>query len=63
MVNILEEVCKDLNEIKGYGQEFNLMIPFSLSRKFSVDVIMLDKAELMLYQAFKAPLDDIFYFT
>ena len=62
MVNILEEVGKDLAEIKSYGQEFSHMIPFSLSRKFAVDVLMLEKAEIILYQAFNAPIDDIFYF-
>ena len=56
-VNILEELNKDLSEILSAGR----VVPFSLVRKFAVDMLQLDSAEIMLYAAFDAQKDDIFY--
>jgi len=35
--------------------------PFRLIRKFVVDFMQLQMVELLLYSAFKAPKDDLFY--
>jgi hypothetical protein len=37
------------------------MIPFRLVRRFAVGTLMLEQAELVLYNSFNAPSDDIFY--
>lgn len=57
IVNVLQELKKDLMEIMAFGR----MIPFRLVRKFAVGTLMLEQAELCLYNAFSSPTDDIFY--
>lgn len=44
-------------EILAFGR----MIPFRLVRRFAVGTLMLEQAELVLYNSFNAPSDDIFY--
>lgn len=57
IVNVLVELKRDLMEILAFGR----MIPFRLVRQFAVGTLMLEQAELCLYNAFNAPSDDIFY--
>jgi hypothetical protein len=56
-ISILEELSQDLSQISNCGK----MIAFRLVRKFAVDMLQMDSAELMLYAAFRSPVDDIFY--
>ncbi len=57
IVNVLQDLKRDLMEILAFGN----MIPFRLVRRFAVATICLEQAELVLYNAFNAPIDDIFY--
>ena len=57
IVNVLQELKRDLMEILAFGR----MIPFRLVRRFAVGTLMLEQAELVLYNSFNAPSDDIFY--
>lgn len=59
VINVLEEMSKELSEICSFGK----MIPFRLARTFANNTINIQNAELVLYQAFSAPLDDIFYLS
>jgi len=56
-LRVMEEVNKDLNEILGNISN----LPFRMVRKFIVDFYQMDLMDQVLYSAFKAPKDDIFY--
>lgn len=63
---VLKVIASILNEIKPLLlsiAQSGLIIPFRLVRKFAVEAIMLDQVELILYNAFDAPKDDLFYLT
>lgn len=57
---MLEEVNKDLNTI---AEELSKdeEVQFASMRKFIVDYMQLDVADLYMFYAFKAPKDELFY--
>jgi hypothetical protein len=60
IVRVLEEVNRDLNMLlEDMRRQKNLN--FDLVRKFCVDYLQIDTADLILFSAFDAPQDDIFY--
>lgn len=56
MLNITREMQNVLNDIKG-----NSSISNRCARLFAVEAVMLNQVEIILYTAFDAPKDDIFY--
>lgn len=56
-INVLEHISKHLSEICHVGK----LVTYSAVRLFAVDCTQLESAELVLYSAFQAPRDDIFY--
>ena len=56
-VKVVEEINRDLYEIVCSGR----LMSYRMVRKFVVDYLQLDDFANLLYAAFKAPLDDIFY--
>ena len=50
-------MVKDLKIMIYMGKDVN----FSITRKFVVDFYMIDLADYILYSAFIAPKDEIFY--
>jgi len=56
MLNITREMQNVLNDIKG-----NSIISNRCARLFAVEAVMLNQVEIILYTAFDAPKDDIFY--
>lgn len=56
-VNVLQHISKDLSEISSAGK----LVSYSTVRRFAVSCTQLDMVELVLFAAFQAPRDDLFY--
>jgi len=57
LIRTFEKVIEDLNEMVYMGKGMS----FSITRKFVVDFYMLEFADYVLYSAFMAPKEDIYY--